>query len=316
MAIEGFEYQNFAEMLSSQAVELLPANFDDFQRNYVINTLRNFSMLAGEALYNDTTVNFTADQAMMLTQIIAEWSFHKSVDLINSGILSDYWDAIMQKIAFTIFEIAKQAMLQGISIDEILQIVENHVHKAYEDALTELKNNGIINDSLFETATHQSNIDAMMEQIQEEKAKAESPAGVVSSEAKLLKLAALALLLKKTSQEKAQVILSKLNSQDSQTVIQYIQMPDLEQKIDKNIALKCLKEMKLNLPEPKKINPNKILSQINTIAQERGKNKIEIAIKRERANVQHFIKNAYEGEYAKMPAKVANIIAQHLEERV
>jgi len=320
MAIEGFDYQNFSQVLASQASELLPDYFDEFQRNYVTTTISNFASLAGEALYNDTTINFDAEKAMLVTQIIAEWSFHKSVDLVKSGILSDYWDGIMQKIAFTIFEIAKQSLIQGIEIDQILQVVEYNVNTSYESALAELKTNGIIDESLYENAAHQSNIDVMMEQIQEDKAAAiesgETPANTQSSGSKTIKLAAVALLLKQVTQERAQIILSKFNTQDAQLIIQYMQMPDLEQKVDKNIAIKYLREIKMNLPEPKKINPNKILSKINKIEKEKGKINIEIAIGKERTNVQVFVKNAYEGEFSKMPARVASIIAEHLEERV
>jgi len=317
MTIEGFDYKDFSQVLASQAGELLPEFFDDFQKKYVITTISNFSNLAGEALYNDATLNFDAEQAMLITQIIAEWSFHKSVDLVKSGILSEYWDGIMQKIAFTIFEIAKNAMVQKIPTDQILLIVEQHVIKSYEEALAELKTNGIINDALYENAAHQSNIDTMMEQIQEDKnAAANIESNDVQSGSKTLKLAAIALLLKQLSQERAQIIINKFNHQDAQMVVQYMQMPDLEQKVDKNIAMRYLSEIKINLPEPKKINPNKILSKINKVEQEKGKVNIEIAIKKERANVQKFINNAYEGEYSKMPPRVANIIAEHLEERV
>jgi len=317
MAIEGFDYQNFSQVLASQAGELLPEYFDDFQKKYVTNTISNFANLAGEALYNDATLNFDAEQAMMVTQIIAEWSFHKSVDLVKSGILSEYWDGIMQKIAFTIFEIAKNAMVQKIPTDQILQIVEQHVIKSYEEALAELKTNGIINDTLYENAAHQSNIDAMMEQIQNDKNAStnfESHNG--QSDSKTLKLAAIALLLKQLSNDRAQIILNKFNYQDAQLVVQYMQMTDLEQKVDKNIALKYLSEIKINLPVPKKINPNKILSKIHKMEQDKGKVSIEIAIRKERANVQKLINYAYDGEYSKMPPRVANIIAEHLEERV
>ena len=84
MAIKGFNYQEFAQNLTAQAQELVPQDFSDPEKQYVVNTLLNFSTLAGEAIYNDKESNFNADQAMMITQIIAEWSFHKSVDLIRS----------------------------------------------------------------------------------------------------------------------------------------------------------------------------------------------------------------------------------------
>lgn len=320
MAIEGFEYQNFAQMLTSQAGELLPAHFNEFERKYVTNTLLNFATLAGEALYNDTASQFNAEQAMLITQIIAEWSFHKSVDLIKSGILPDYWDSVMQKIAFTIFEIAKQSILQGLPQDQILQIVEHHVKKAYQEALDELKNNGIIDENVLDKASHQSNIDEMMEQIQKEKAEqAQQTQGAStsqSSDSKILKLASVALLLKQVSQDKVQTILNKFNPEDAQAVIQYMQMNDLKDKVDKNITMRCLQEIKTNLPEPKKINPNKILTKLNKIFKEKNKVQIETAIKKERPNVKKFITTAYDGEYYPLPSKVANIIAQHLEESI
>ena len=135
MAIEGFDYKEFAQMMSSQAGELVPKNFNDMQKDYVVKTLTNFTLLAGEAISNDTKLNFNADQAVFVTQIIAEWSFHKSIDLVHSGIMPEHWDGVMQKIAFTIFEIAKQAIQKEIPQDKTLQLIEHHVDKTYKEAI-------------------------------------------------------------------------------------------------------------------------------------------------------------------------------------
>ncbi len=167
MAIQGFDYKGFAENLALQAKDLVPPDFDENQKAYVTNTLLKFSMLAGEALYNDNELGFNADQATMITQIIAEWAYHKSVDLVRSGIPQPYWDPIMQKIAFTIFEIAKQTFKQGLPQDQILQLIEHHVKKTYLESIAELKDKNLIDDNLMEKASKQSNIDAMMQQMQE-----------------------------------------------------------------------------------------------------------------------------------------------------
>ena len=323
MAINGFDYQVFAEELSSQAGELLPTDFQDFQKNYVINTIKNFATLSGEAIYNDDKANFNADQAMLITQIIAEWSFHKSVDLIKAGIIPEYWDGVMQKIAFTIFEIAKQSISSGSPQEEVLQIVEHHVKKSYTAALEELKNRSVIDEASFERATRQSNIDDMMEKAQEEQArmlKENEISGVeqvdYQKNSKILKLASVALLLKQVSQDKVQTILNKFNPQDAQDVIQYMKMPDLEAKVDKNIAMKCLHEIKINLPEPKYISPEKILAKMNDVFAKTPKNKIDIVLTKERPNVKEFVEKARDGEYLQISSKIANIIAQHLEENV
>lgn len=322
MAIEGFNYAEFAQMLSSQAGELVPADFQEFQKKYVINTITNFSNLAGEALYNDPEGLFNIDQAMLITQIIAEWSFHKSVDVIRSGILPDYWDTVMQKIAFTIFEVAKQTLRQGLPQDQVLQLVEHHVKQAYSEALDELASKGFIDENSKENAEHQSNIDVMMDEIQRDKEAAmaaqqgaPAPSGPISDN-KILKLASVALLMKQISQDKAQVILDKFSPQDAQTVIQYMQMGDLEQKVDKSIAIKCLREIKGTLPEPRVISPSKIMARLKKAFESRDREKIEIIVRKERPYVKKFIFNAYEGEYYQIPSKVANIIAQHIEDGV
>ena len=171
MAIEGFDYKGFAASMSEQAGSLVPADLKDHEKEYVIKTLGNFTLLAGEALYNDTSLNLTAEQAVFITQVIAEWSFHKSVDLIHSGILPEYWDAIMQKIAFTIFEVAKQAVIRKIPQDQLLQAVEHHVIKVYKQSIEELEQKGIIDEEVKSRAENQSNIDAMAQQAQAEQAK-------------------------------------------------------------------------------------------------------------------------------------------------
>ena len=127
MATQNFDYESFAQNLAAQAQELVPQDFDDNQKQYVINTLGNFSLLSGKALAEDPNLNFNEEQAVTITQIIAEWSFHKSVDLIRSGIPQQYWDGVMQKIAYTIFEIAKQTFSQNLPHDKILELIE-HSH--------------------------------------------------------------------------------------------------------------------------------------------------------------------------------------------
>ena len=332
MAIEGFDYKGFAQNLAQQALELIPPDFDENQKNYVANTLLNFSTVAGEALYNDNQLNFNLDQAIMITQIIAEWSFHKSVDLIRSGIPQQYWDPIMQKIAFTIFEIAKNAFSQNLPQDQCLQLIEHHVKKTYLDCIAELKDKNLIDEGLMEQAASQSNIDAMAAQqqvpqevveqdnIQPEQGvlPAQTPEAPISvPTAKVLKLATLAMVFRKMQQEKVQTILNKFSVDDAQSVIKFMGMSDLDNKLDTNTALKCLQEIRTKLPKPNtNLTPQKIIHKIQNISQYFDKTQLEQSLKLERPNVRKFVFTALEGEYYDIPPKVANIIATHLEDSV
>lgn len=335
MAIQGFNYQEFAQNLTAQAQELVPQDFADNEKQYVVNTLLNFSTLAGEALYNDTESNFNADQAMMITQIIAEWAFHKSVDLIRSKLPQEFWDPIMQKIAFTIFEIAKQTFKQGLPQDQILQLIEHHVKKTYLDAIAELKDKGFIDDGLMEQASRQSNIDAMMQQMSDEQAAAEqaqtaqpqqAEGGVPPTSAqtpvqggsspKILKLATVALLFQKMKQEKVQTFLNKFNPEDAQTVIKYMGMPDLESRVSVNTALKCLNEIRTNLPKAQELSPSKIVAKLQKVTEGIERQQLETMLKPERMKVKRLVFNALEGEYYEVAPKVANIIATHIQDSV
>ncbi len=343
MPIEGFDYKQFAEMLAEQAKELVPQNFQDFQKKYVVQTLLNFSMLAGEAIANDPNLGFNADQAVLLTQVIAEWSFHKSVDIIRSGIEQQHWDGVLQKVAFTIFEIGKQAIQNNIPQDQMLALIEHHVKQSFDAAIDELQKKGVIDEAAKENAQKQSNIDAMVQEAAEQqriadeeaaqqqaaqqpqsaqaqlpKAPQASPQGVPQgNNNKILKLASVALILKTLTQEKVHTILNKFNPDDAQLVIQYMQMNDLETRLDPNVSIQYLKEIRTQLPEPKQLSPNKITERIEkSIKACEDIPKLQTMLQKERPMVRKFIQCAYEGEYYELPIRIANIVAQHLESSV
>ena len=324
MADNGFDYKKFAEDLATQAKELIPADFQEFQKNYVYNTIKNFSIMSAEAILNDQKFKFTADQAMFLTQIIAEWSFHKSIDLIRSGILPDYWDAVMKKIAFTIFEISKQTIAQNLPQDEILKLVEHHVKKSYESAIEDLMKRNIINESVKNNALSQSNIDKMMAEIQaeqEQQAAAQGQGdGIVGEQTvlsqKSMKLATLAILLKDVPEDRVTTILTKFDENDVNEIKEYMSTPDLKRKIDLRYSMHCLKEIKSNLPEPKQLSPARILKRINIMSEKIGKDRLVKMVKEERSKVRDFVKKATLGTVYEMSPRVTTLILEHLEEKV
>ena len=350
MAIQGFNYEEFAKNLTDQAKEIVPADFNDNQKQFVVNTLYNFSNMAGKALAEDKQSGFTADQAMMITQIIAEWSFHKSVDLIRSGIPQQFWDPIMQKIAYTIFEIAQQTFKQNLPQDQILQLIEHHVKKAYDESIKELKDRNLIDEALMEKAVKQSNIDTMMQQMQEEPPAQQpaqaAPQGAPQAPAaqntpskpvpagtpaapidmskplekykppKLLKLVAVALLLKRVTDDRVQSILNHFEQDDAGTVLRYMYVDNLEEKVDPSVTMRVLEDIGKNLPSATEVNTNLLVERVKATASMMDRQKLEAMVQLERANVRRFVFNALEGEFYKMPPRVAAVIASHLEHSV
>jgi len=344
MAIEGFDYKGFAENMAGQARELVPADLKDFEKDYIVKTLGNFTMLAGEALYNDESLKLNAEQAVFITQIIAEWSFHKSIDLIHSGILPQYWDSIMQKIAFTIFEVAKQAIMRNIPQDQLLQAVEHHVIKVYKQSIEELEQKGVIDEDTKNKAESQSNIDAMAQQAQEEQRRLQQEAAAQEASAKAeslqreenkarnkserssvsnqydgvtnrqMKLMSLALVLKLLSQDKVTTILNKFDSDESLAISQYMNMADLEARLDGDLVADCLKDMRDVLPVKRKLSKENVITDLKDLYANNSREKIERILKNERPKIKRFVSQAYDGEYGDLPLHVAGVVTEYIKE--
>lgn len=337
MAIEGFDYKEFAEMMSAQAGELVPADFNEMQKNYVVKTLTNFTLLAGEAISNDEKLNFNADQAVFVTQIIAEWSFHKSIDLVHSGIMPEHWDGVMQKIAFTIFEISKQAIQKNIPQDKTLQLIEHHVDKTYKEAIDDLEKRGVISNEISQKAVSQSNIDTMAKQVQEQEeavaaAQAQAPAqaqppqqaniqaapaNIGEGDVRTTKIKSVAMVLKLIDQERVDEVLAQLPEDVAEEIKTYINMPKLEAKVDINYALKCLEDLKVVIPKKQKLSQRTMVKSMDKIFSEHDMEQVEQLVKPERPFVKRFISQAYEGEYYEpVPLKVAELLVKYIKDSV
>ncbi len=347
MAIEGFDYKEFAANMTEQAKQLVPQDLTAENQQYIVDTLSNFTLLAGEALYNDENLKLTAEQAVFITQVIAEWSYHKSIDLIRSGLQKMYWDSIMQKIAFTIFEVAKQAIIREIPQDQLLPAIEHHVQKVYNKCIEDLQNRGMISEKVKENAENQSNIDAMARKAAEEANKAKEAtyteadekrkeiqkkreearkkrkeereaerAGTGYISKRQMKLMALAMILKILSPDKIKVILDKLEKDDVANIIAYMDIVNLESQIDSDILMECLKEIKKILPSKRVLTQENIMGDLLRLYKANSRDIVEKAIRNERPLVKRFIAQAYDGEYSGLPIKVAGIVAQHVEDSI
>ncbi|GEM_PF-424544 len=346
MAIEGFDYKEFAKMMSSQAGELVPANFNKMQKDYVVKTLTNFTLLAGEAVSNDESLHFNADQAVFVTQIIAEWSFHKSIDLVHSGIMPEHWDGVMQKIAFTIFEIAKQAIQKNIPQDKTLQLIEHHVDKTYKEAIADLEKRGIISSEISEQAARQSNIDDMARQVQEQEeelarqqAAAQqqqqaqqaqqqpqgqpvqqgAPQNVPSpvSGNRDLKIKSIAMVLKLLDQRRVNAVLKQFPPEEAEAIQRYVKTPRLEEQVDINTALSCLEDLKKIMPKKKKLSQDNVVHEMDKVFNKHDMEEVEQTVKSERPFVKRFVSQSYEGDYYQgMPLQVAKILVNYVKDNL
>ena len=175
MPIEGFDYKGFAEDLAKQAAEILsgqnnaaPATLTDAEKKVIVDTVNKFCFMSGQALANDTQLKFNAEQASLVTQFIGEWTFHKSIDLINGKIPPQNREAILQIIAANIFNTAKLAIIKNMQQDMLINLVEEKVKHVYSDELGKLLKRGVLSQKQYEKAVNSSNLNDMVQKTEDE----------------------------------------------------------------------------------------------------------------------------------------------------
>lgn len=309
--IAGFNPQDFAKNLTGQAGQVIPADISAADKKFIIDIVYKFCVLSGDALTKDTALNLDAAQASLITQFIGEWSFHKSIDLLRAKVNPALREGILQRVAFTVFEIAKQAVVKKMPQEQIIPLVEHHVNTCFKQAIEDLKSKGQLDEKVSDNVLHQSNIDSMAKTEVEKET-----VGADMSDAKILKLASLALLIKNFPAEKIKNIISKFNKPEAQVLIQYLKMPDLENKVDSDITARCITEIRKTLPEPKIVTYDRCFRKLCKIVKNSDKNSISNIIKEERPVIRDFVLSAYTKDEAVIPARVAAIICKHLEEKL
>ena len=132
-------------------------------------------------------------------------------------------------------------------------------------------------------------------------------------ESKTLKLATVAMLLNRLNQEKVQTILDKFEQNDAQDVIRYMKLPDLTQRVGVENAMRCLQEIKMNLPKSTDLAPMKVVKKIKNFASKYSEKELETILIKERIGVKRLVFTALEDKYYEsVPPKVASIVATHL----
>lgn len=310
-SIQGFDPKAFAQNLAQEAGQVIPQDIQPADKKFIVELVHKFCLLCGDALAKDEKYNLNAQQASMITQFIGEWTFHKSVDLIHGGVAPELREGVLQKVAFTVFEIAKQAISRNMPQEQIISVIEIQVKNCFKQAMDDLKAKGRINDDTLNSTMKQSSIDDMSKEEFEQ----EQELGADLSDAKILKLASLALLIKKLPQEKAKNLISKFNQSEAQVLNQYIRMPNLEGKIDKGITKRCLEEIREVLPEPKVITPDRVYHKLYKIVKSCDKNEISNMIENERPVLKQFILSPFTKDEVAVPVRIGNVICKYLEEK-
>ena len=114
-------------------------------------------------------------------------------------------------------------------------------------------------------------------------------------------------------QDRVQTILNKFDEDDASSVVRYMRVPDLADKVGKENAMLALQDLKQVLPRSTNLTPQRVIAQIKLFASKYSRKQLDTILIRERMGVKRLVFNALEDEfYDGMPPKVASVVATHL----
>lgn len=134
---KNFNIDAFVNELTGQVKNTIPDDIGNKTQTFIEETFDKFLRMANEAIDNSDS-GFSVKAKEWLLQVIAEWTFHKTIDLDRAKIPFECWESILQKVAFATFEVCKQGLSKKYEPEKILSAVEYHVDKMYNSSLQEL----------------------------------------------------------------------------------------------------------------------------------------------------------------------------------
>ncbi|MEI8389885.1 MAG: hypothetical protein WCG23_08370 [bacterium] len=280
MAITTLNPQEFSKDLAQQAINYVPADLTDEQKNYIAKKVFEFSLIAGNHLIERFNQQFDDEQARIIVQFIGEWTFHKNIDIIRANIPSEHWAEILQQVAFAALQVAIQAFLEKQDQTKIAANIEMQVNAAYASCINGLAKAGVIAEDKVNEVISYSNVDAMAK---------ETSATTVEDEEKIIKYAAIAIVLKKLSKEKFESLISNFSEEEQQKINSYLQIEGLEQKIDPSLVCKYLKDLKKNIASIAKPKMTETITKIKALKKKFSDEEIFNTLSYERSIILDYV---------------------------
>lgn len=280
MPITALKPQEFAKELAQQALNYVPADLNDEQKNFVAKKVFEFSIIAGNHLIERFKDQLNDEQAQTIVQFIGEWTFHKNIDIIRSNLPQAHWAEILQQVAFAALQTAIQGYIENHDQNQIAASIEMKVTAAYENCIRNLAKSGVVPQDKVQEVLSQSNVDKMAK---------ETLPNIAGSEEKIIKYAAFAIVLKKLSKEKIESILSNFNPQEQQYILNYLNIDDLEKKLDNSVVYEYLEELKKTVAGIAKPQISNIVMEIKAFKNKYKDEKIFDILSYERTIILEFV---------------------------
>ncbi len=283
MPIQELNPQEFAKNLAQQAITYVPDDISEEHKKYITKKVYEFCFITGDHLIKQYKEQFSDEDAVVVIQFIGEWTFHKAVDLIKSGLRHEYWDTILQQVAFAALKAALEGHSQNMDQTKAAARIETQVMEAYKQCINQLVKSKAIKEEDLEQILSHSNVDKMAQESVQKRAES------FQDDEKTLKYVAIAVMLKKMPPEKADRILEQMGEDEKQKILSCLQIQDLEKKVEPAIVNNYIRDLMKTVSVKAKPNSIEMVKSFKALRKSYGDESIINLTMFERAKIQEFL---------------------------
>lgn len=154
---ENIRHKDFINQLRFQVRGTVPEKYHN-EEIYIRDNVYEYAVKADKKIESNEA--FDEDEAVCTIQLISEWVFHKTIDMLESDIPRKLHKKLLDKIFYEIYEFSKVNSIKK-NETKYLNNIENLVNRSFEKSIKELFEQNKINETVYKKALNCSNIDIM-----------------------------------------------------------------------------------------------------------------------------------------------------------
>ncbi|MCR4880953.1 MAG: hypothetical protein K6A44_03265 [bacterium] len=162
MFSEYFYTEEFAKNLASQAMDAFDAEIPEDIRILITQVIYEFILISCDELAKDR-YKYNTDNIVLISQLVGEWMYHRGVDNYKNDLPQEYWQSVLQKVAFDVYKAAKNSVQLGESRETTIDKANSASERVYMTCMFQLAKEHKLNKPIDEIMA-QSSLDDYVEE--------------------------------------------------------------------------------------------------------------------------------------------------------
>lgn len=151
MSEENFDYKKHLNEMAEKIICIFPDFISEGDREYLSSIVKKLMKMCCDALCkNDSELALSKEEFELYLTFICSYTSNKGLACVYCGVPREYWEDLMQNVAFVVFELIKKYIEDNVSFDEMVldlcETMDDTVDEVFSDNIDKLLEENIIDE--------------------------------------------------------------------------------------------------------------------------------------------------------------------------